>query len=413
MDIRENKLPTLFSLDKKGKIRSFNCTYKYAAMGDDTWSIKTSTGLLRGKKISKVTLVKSGKAGRSTGQQAELQARSKYNEKLDEGYKSYSTLKHMWIERETFKNGNVLLRGTATDRVECLYKELGIKWNTSQYHTPLPMLAKPYSSENLSKGYIAQPKLDGVRNIALIRGESLKMCSRGGKFYIGLDHIEKELNELFHKYPHLMTDGELYTHGVTQNEISGAARKQKRGMFADYTWLQYHIYDLPIINGSEQLQVNRESTRIIISRELSEQFKYIKFLPSHIVHTYEEAKVLHDKYVAEGYEGLILRDPDAPYMFSFRDKCLLKLKVFVIEQFQVDSVQCVPGDISTFTFNLLNEEGTIFGCRAKGSHRLWQRYYDNPPIGEFVDVRYINRSDVNNVPEKATVQPIAKYDKWD
>lgn len=399
----------LYALDKKGKIRSFEIKVEVPEFGVAViWS---KTGLLDGKKVTRMNKVISGKQKRNYEEQAEFQAKADWNKKWNEGYKSYNTLAKAYnVGRDTriaYANNNYEEHWMIVSVMS------EIKWNTSNYWTPLPMLAKPYVKEDLSKGYIAQPKLDGVRNITLAKEKSILMCSRGGKFYTGLSHIEKEMDILFKKYPRTQFDGELYTHGVTQNEISGAARKQKRDLFTDYTWLEYHIYDLPIIEGNEHTQDEREAFRIRIATEFSEKLKYIRFIPSHRVWNYEQAKKLHDKYVAEGYEGLILRDPDAPYMFSFRDKCLLKLKAFVTEEFKCVGRACQTGDISTFTLILSNGDGQTFGCRCKGSHALWQRYLDNPPIGQMVKVRYINRSAINNVPEKATVLPLKEYDKWE
>lgn len=388
---------TLYALDKKGKIRSFEI--ELIDYPNECIVIQTSTGLIDGKKVRKLTRITSGKVNRTVEQQAELVANSKYNEKLDEGYKSRETL-------------NVRYRGehgVETNSILELFKN--ITWNTSREGTPLPMLAQTFKDDgNWPK--IGQPKLDGVRNIALARETDIRMCSRGGKFYTGLYHIEDEIKGILDMYPNLMFDGELYTHGVTQNEISGAARKQKREMFTDYTWLQYHVYDIPIIEGKEYRQANREEYR----KELGKVFKdlkHVKFIESKIIHNAEEAKIYHDELVGRGYEGLILRDLDAPYMFSFRDKCLLKYKAFVVEEFKCVGRACQTGDISTFTLILSNGDGQTFGCRAKGSHALWQKYLDNPPIGQMVKVRYINRSAINNVPEKATVQPIKEYDKWE
>lgn len=297
-------------------------------------------------------------------------------------------------------------------KIQWLFSKLNIKFNTGINGQPLPMLALSYKDRLVTWPMIGQPKLDGVRNIAL-PGElrSVLMCSRGGKYYIGLSHIETELVEIFAKYPSLMLDGELYTHGVSQNQISGAARKQKRDLFTDYTWLEYHIYDVPSPQGYATNQNAREFNRLNLKNEFS-HLKYVKFIESVMVHNEIEAKELHDKYVEQGYEGLILRDMNASYMFSFRDRCLLKYKAFVIEEFKCKGVVLKGSTIDTFNFVLENEDEIEFKCRAKGSHALWERYYANPPIGKMLKVRYINRSAINNVPEKATVLPILEYDKW-
>lgn len=412
------KFETLYALDKKGKIRSFEIGIDDLIGG--TSVITSGTGLLGGKKVLKITHVSKGKGGRSIYEQAELVATSKWNEKLDEGYKN---LKELQVSSFTNQFGEKRWKADIDRRSESLtegYSEVILEealktaigyWNTSKAWTPLPMLALPFKREKQIYPMIAQPKLDGVRCIAI--PNPIRLCSRGGKFYIGLNHIEKELKIIFDKYPQLWLDGELYTHGVTQNEISGAARKQKRDLFTDYTWLEYHVYDVPSFQGNTSLsQVGREEIRKKF-KDIFKELKYIKFIDSCYIDSDVAAKELHDIYVEKGYEGLILRDLSAPYMFSYRDKCLLKYKAFIIKEFVCKGYQCQTGDISTFTLIFTSEDGVGFGARCKGSHKLWKRYLDNPPIGRKMKIRYINRSAINNVPEKATVLPLADYDKWD
>ena len=56
--------------------------------------------------------------------------------------------------------------------------------------------------------------------------------------------------------------------------------------------------------------------------------KYLRVVPRHkIAADYATIKKMHDQYVAEGYEGAMIKDLDAPYKFG-RGPEVMKLKAF-------------------------------------------------------------------------------------
>jgi len=362
----------LYALDKKGKIRFFEIKIRE---NSDSCEILSATGLLDGNPVINYKSVTSGKGGRSIIEQAELEANSKFESKLDEGYKQ---------DIEFVRNS---------------------KWNTSKNNTPLPMLAQTYKKNKYKFPMIAQRKYDGVRCMAI--NEPIRLCSRGGKYYTGLNHIEKELKEIFDKFPNIILDGELYAHGYPMARISGDCRRETRDIFEDVTYLQYHVYDIAI----DYPQKIREAKRLAISSEFTD-LKYIKFVDSIPVFDEKTVKILHDKFVEEGYEGLILRQREKPYYFSFRDDALLKVKEFMEEEFTiVDYEMDYDIGVASFKFICEMEDGRTFGVRPIGSHTLWEEYMFNIDKikGEKATVKFLNYS-VNGIPEKANIKTIRNYE---
>ena len=390
---------TLYALDKKGKIRTFDIKVEH---GNTCSFITASTGLLYGNKVQHVKEVSSGRQGRSYASQAEFEAQSKWDSKLDEGYKSFEMLKEKLGTRITTGH----LAEETPNTISAIIDELRLRWNTSRNWTPLPMLADKFKEGKVKYPKLIQRKYNGVRNISI--SMPTRLCSRGGKYYTGLSHIEREVELIHRLYPNAELDGELYTHGVGLDKISGTCRREQRDIFEDNTWLEYHVYDLAMPDMSQ-------NDRDILRREIFANIKdlqYIKFVESYIVKTDEEVWRFHDMFVQEGYEGAILRDMSAPYMFSFRDKCLLKVKNFIEEEFEVVGCEYDAGiGISSFCFDLVTEDGQEFGMRPIGSHDLWQEYLENIENikGKKVTCKFLEYSE-NGIPQRGNVTVIRDYE---
>ena len=104
--------------------------------------------------------------------------------------------------------------------------------------------------EDWQNGLYIQPKLDGVR--CLIQKDVddyfVKAYSRTGKEWKNIDHILKELNPFFEKYPNVILDGELYNHNLKKDfeKIISLVRKTKPtddDRFESYEKVQFHCYD--------------------------------------------------------------------------------------------------------------------------------------------------------------------------
>ena len=232
----------LISRDSKGKIR---LVYLYCS---ETWDdelegyiITRTTGLLNGKLTSQPNIIVShGKAKRTCKEQVELQYNSEKKKYLDKGYKECPV-------------------DPTTVSEEALDKILG-EVKTGSNGEIKPMLAKPADKVTNPKIYdkiwYASRKIDGVRNMIYYKNGKIHTASRGGGHYdYSTSHIIEHpaMIALFEKYPNLVLDGELYKHGKSLQQISGAARMEKNAY--DMDWLQYYIYDIvdPTLTFQERL----------------------------------------------------------------------------------------------------------------------------------------------------------------
>ena len=102
-------------------------------------------------------------------------------------------------------------------------------------------------------------------------------------------------------------------------------------------------------------------------------FAALRLLPTEECKTKEDLKGLHDLYVAEGYEGLILRNKTGLYAINHRSKDLQKYKEFLDAEFDVTGFTVgVGSDEGCVIWTCRTDEGKEFSCRPKGTHESRQ-----------------------------------------
>lgn len=391
---------TLYSLDKKGKVRIFNIRVQQAVnenIDQSIWGIFSETGLIHGKQTTKVKEVTKGKnIGRANEttpyEQAVSEAKSKYNDKLDEGYKSND----MCIIKYQY------------DFQMCVDTML-IKANTNADWNELPMLAEPIKKvKNIAFPIFMQPKLNGVRCICkLDDNEEIIFLSRGGKYYI-MPHIKAHLKNYFRDFPYHVLDGELFTKGEPLGKIAGACRRESEDK--DISWVEYHVYDMAVPNISQKGRHDKLETLFPYSQTEEDPIQLVQTV---VAHDREQIKKFHDVWVSEGYEGAIGRDPDSPYLFGFRDKRLIKVKEFIDEEFQLIGCKVTEGKSigDSFVFTLSNNTNNlVFHARPRGTREQKEEWYSNRDwLSKDATVRYQERTE-DGLPHQAHVVVIRDYE---
>jgi len=107
--------------------------------------------------------------------------------------------------------------------------------------------------------------------------------------------------------------------------------------------------------------------------------------------TSEDVKRLHADYVAEGYEGLILRNKAGLYTVDHRSKDLQKYKEFLDEEFVVTGFTVGVGvEAGCVLWTCQTAEGKEFSCRPKGTHESRQEAVATAAaqIGKKLTVRF-------------------------
>lgn len=371
----------LFKRDNKNKIRHvelFLNEHSDYVKGEIFFSITGKTGLYQGKMISRpLVTIEKGKVKRTTTEQAILQYNSLVTSYLDKGYK----------KAEDLGITNIL------DSIEVENKVP--KQNTDNRGNLKPMLALSWEGvkdEIINKHWLASAKLDGARCLMYYDKEKdiIYTSSRGGKDYdIPTTYIRNFnlLHTFFKNNPDVILDGELYIHGKPLSYISGIVRLQD--LCEKHQELRYYVYDIV-----DETKTFTERLKILNNFNLLLNINSI--LPNYIIivehrNVYNRGEIikLHDAFVADGYEGLVIRDPEQTYKCGARDKRMLKVKMFQDDEFKIIGITDGLRE-EDFVFNMETKEGYSFEAKPMGDRALKKWYRDNIDqiIGKIATVKY-------------------------
>lgn len=366
---------TLISKDSKGKIRVVEISYE----GNDTTRIYTIyryTGQFEGKMTKQPEIiVDRGKATRNIHEQVELQFNALVKGYKDKGYIELENEIDNYSSEDLYK-----LFGNAPAGTNGVVK---------------PMLAKQADkvtkTDIFNKKWIASRKIDGLRCIIYLGDDNkLHTSSRGATNYDSamfeiLTH--PALIKLFKNNKGLMLDGECYHHGYTLQQINSIARTQK--VAKDLEVLQFYWYDIVDLNNPfksrlakmksivEELkeygsEINWDPDRIFKENELR-----IQFVPQVEVNGWDNMMKLHNEYVSEGWEGLVIRDPERPYKPNGRTNDMIKIKIYKDDCFKVIGKEAGLRGSEDMVFIMQMPDGRTFKAKPFGDREQKEEYWIN------------------------------------
>lgn len=318
-----------------------------------------------------------GKKNETTAhEQAISEARSKWNKKLSAGYFS--------------KEG-----GAKTDHTETT--------SDSDHESlmVLPMLANKFTNKTTYPVFVSH-KLDGIRCLSTkTKHDNIILWSRTKHLFPNFNTIREQLSVLFESLPNMMLDGELYSHEIPFNELSGIIRrKHNKSEYEEK--VEYHIFDIVDIHTpyTQRLDVLRSIQKLIYEHKLVN----LKIVDSDIANNIDEVNEYHTKSIQDGYEGVMIRTFDGKYTLKSRSNALLKLKHFEDTEFKVVDVMAAKGtEEGGVIFVCELENGERFNVRPRGTieKRRWQYVNKDLYIGKMLTVRW-QETPGSNIPRFGT-----------
>lgn len=245
-----------------------------------------------------------------------------------------------------------------------------------------------------------QYKLNGVRAL-----------SQGGYFQSRdelpwdrdvLSHLSEYMKQMFPM--DWVLDGELYVHGWSLQKINGAIAVNRNGVREDSHMVEYHIFDRVDWNAPFEtrfVEMAREKYGLTI-KDLP-----IKFVRTVKAQTSEQADAFYQFAIENKYEGIMYRIGDCPYtrpkqegrvgrLRYLSDKNnrvwhMLKRKDWQDHEFVCVRVEEGEGKRSGMVGALICEtsNGHYFGVGSGLSEAECIRFYENPPIGRKIKVKFL------------------------
>lgn len=340
------KFPTLYHRAKGGDLREWTIWTEEA-------DIVTQYGQINGKLQISRKRAESKNIGRSNEttpiEQAKLEAEALYKFKLD---RKYSETKE-----------------------------------AAEEPLLLPMLAHKYEDKKKHVVYSAwiQPKLDGLRCLAMWENDKVILISRSGKPYT-MPPVQDQLAKWLPR--DTILDGELYRHGMSCQTVTSYVKKWKAGS----EQIIYNIYDAPVIDGKDDLTYKERLMGLSIPPS-----KNIEAVPGFEVANHNEVMQYHGKFLEDGYEGSMLRMYHGLYLWGYRSSELLKIKAFQDAEFKVIGANEGRGKMQGCVIWICQNNNTsgTFECSMKVPMDERARMYreQDKYISRMLTVRYFDLTD--------------------
>ena len=374
--------PTLYALSTTGKVKQWQISVTHCK--DNTAKIRTEYGYADGKRPVTLKAILGGKnIGKKNEttpfQQATKEALSKWTDKISsEGFREELE------ERATISAISSTAPTTSTKQEQSISSTT----TTTPQANFTPMLAQDYRkhAKKITFPCYVQPKLDGVRCV-YYRGN---LYSRTNKAFSFMERITGQIQAvLASEQKELILDGELYSHDVNFQDMVGIVHKKTLTPADEKLLEKLELWVFDMI--SDEPYTARKQTLEALFAKNGTRMPNIRLVQTDTCPAAINLPEMHEKYTAQRYEGIMLRNTAAPYKLGQRSYDLQKYKTFFDEEYTITS----------YTQGTGIEEGLVlwicetpdkkqFTVRPAGSHEMRTDFYKNAAkyIGKKLTVKY-------------------------
>lgn len=365
------KLVPLFKKSVTGNVRMWQIGYNGV--------LTIVFGDVTGKKQVDQREITLNSSGRDIQTQALLEARGRYKDKYFEGYRPTDDTNKLGTSERVISpmlaneywNG-----GYNQDRQKNITTKV-TKWPVS-----------------------CMPKLDGIRCLSykhyseVNNDEIIEMRSRENRDFVytpnHFKHIREELSKFFMYLPEgTILDGELYNHDIDFNLIVSLV-KTKKLVPPRHNEIHYYIFDIiESTNGTFNYRYNvliQAYNSFIMDGNTITSFCIV---PCTIAYNHQDIVSLHQTYVSNGYEGLIIRkivgdNPSSDEIKQSQYRCtrcnnLLKFKHFIDEEGTIIGVEeGTGGEQGCAIFLIVDCRNNQLRIRPRGSLEQRKDWFNNP-----------------------------------
>jgi DNA ligase-1 len=234
----------------------------------------------------------------------------------------------------------------------------------------VPMLAHTFEKQGHKIKYpcYVQPKLDGIRCIAIVKDTKCTLWSRTRKQITSCPHIVAEIEKNFNE--DIILDGELYNDEFKSNFEHIVHLVRQEDPDEECTDVQYHVYD--IVN-KDVFDMRSKTLHSLIGPHTS---KYLKLVATYPVTDEDQVSEFYTKSKNQGYEGAMLRNANSPYV-NKRSSDLIKVKEMQDDEFEITGIEegrgRLAGHVGAFVCKTRN--GQEFKAKPAGATERLREYF--------------------------------------
>jgi len=220
-----------------------------------------------------------------------------------------------WMRRVLLKKSATGLARTTTNKVfpgliKVFKVQLAEKWSDK-------------TASKLPTRIMIEPKLDGIRSLSVVQDGTCQMFSRSGKIFSNFDDT---LGAELAKLPNGVYDGEIMSDNFT-----ALMRQVRRKTNVDVSDSYLAIFDFVTLDewetrvGVHSMSYRRAHLEKVFSENQLDGVFLVE--QKEIDNDLGQVIVCQREWEALGYEGAMVKNPDAPYNFG-RSDSVLKVKSF-------------------------------------------------------------------------------------
>jgi len=260
-----------------------------------------------------------------------------------------------------------------------------------------PQLAKTFDPKKPPKFPVfVEPKLDGLR--AYVIPATGQVFSRNGKPFQNFGHIVEQLKSIPEAMNYVF-DGEALAVTNDWNESASIARGSNRA--SDAEKLHFHAFDIIPLKDFEEgrIPVMTQSNRSnLLNKIIGTSLKNIHVPKSVKVDSIEEVMTAGKKFLIDGFEGAMVKNPNGLYKYGKRSNDWMKVKFSLDEDMIIIGVDEGDGKLKGLlgTFIMERSDGTRCRCGIGTNESLndnarseyWKMHQRGELIGTVGEFRF-------------------------
>jgi len=158
--------------------------------------------------------------------------------------------------------------------------------------------------------------------------------------------------------------------------------------------IQLHVYD--IITEDMTFEGRWDLLKKVFARFKERIGTVLQLCKTEIAADPAAVQTKHDEYVAEGYEGIMLRNKEGLYKIGGRSVDLQKFKMFLDDEYEIVGFYEGEGsEKGCVLWRCVTPEGKEFGCRPQGTQEERRELFKHGSdyVGKKLTVRFQELTD--------------------